>query len=144
MDPLPHHYRVETSLGPEGEVWLRSESLPALATAPPAAFGGPGDHWSPETLLVAAVADCFALGFRAIASASRLEWRELACRVDGTLERSEGRTRFTRVRIEARLKLPAAADPERGRRLLEKAEKACLITNSLSAEVELDAAVEIG
>lgn len=144
MQPLPHHYRVETRTGPTGDVLLASESLPALPTAPPAAFGGPGDRWSPETLLIGAVVDCFTLGFRAIASASRVEWQELFCRAEGTLERSEGRTRFTAIAIQARLRLPAGGDPERGRRLLEKAEQACLVTNSLSARVELDAAVEVG
>ena len=48
----------------DGDVALSGDGLPAIATAPPAEFGGPGDRWSPETLLAAAVADCFVLGFR--------------------------------------------------------------------------------
>ena len=144
MDPLPHHYRVETRALPAGDVVLESEALPPLATAAPKSFGGPGDRWSPETLLVGAVADCFTLGFRAIASASRFAWEELRCEVEGRLERSEGRTRFTAIRVRARLRIAPGGDAARGKRLLEKAEQACLITNSLSARIELDAAVEPG
>jgi hypothetical protein len=38
---------------------------------------------------VAAVADCFALTFRAVAKASQLQWTKLLCDADGTLDRSE-------------------------------------------------------
>ena len=77
MQDLPHHYHVNASAEAEGNIALKAEDLPQLVTAPPAEFGGPGDQWSPETLLVGAVADCFILTFRAIARASKLEWTRL-------------------------------------------------------------------
>ena len=40
------------------------------------------------TLLIAAVADCFILTFRAVARASRFEWISLGCTVDGVLDRA--------------------------------------------------------
>ena len=70
MEELPHHYIVSSSASSEGSVLVEAVGLPSLETAPPAEFGGPGDKWSPESLLVAAVADCFILTFRAIARAS--------------------------------------------------------------------------
>jgi peroxiredoxin-like protein len=118
-----------------------SEGLAALVSAPPIEFGGPGDRWSPETLLVAAVADCFALTFRAIALASQLAFTRLQCRATGKLERVERVTRFVGIRIGAALALPAGADTEKARRLLEKAEKSCLVSNSLSCPVELEIAI---
>ena len=44
-----------------------------------AEFGGPGDLWSPETMLAGAVAGCFILTFRAAARASSasIPWRKL-------------------------------------------------------------------
>lgn len=144
MTNLPHRYAVRASAESEGDVRLESEALPALATAPPAEFGGPGDRWSPETLLVGAVADCFVLSFRAIARASHLDWERLECDAVGVLDRAERVTRFTQVTIRARLRLPAGGDAERGRRLLEKAERTCFVTNSLVAEATLDAEVAVG
>jgi len=108
---------------------------------PPPEFGGPGGYWSPETLLVAAVADCFMLSFRSIAKASRLEWTELTAEVNGVLERSDGIVRFTRFETHGRLVVPAGTDPARARTLLEKAEKICLISNSLSAARHLECEV---
>jgi len=144
MTDFPHRYRVRARGGAEGEVALEGEKLPALATAPPAEFGGPGDRWSPETLLVGAVADCFLLTFRAVARASKVEWQELDCDVEGVLDKADGRTRFTELHVRARLRVPEGTDTERARRTLEKAERGCLVTNSLLAESHLEAEVHTG
>lgn len=132
MQPYPHVYSVEAAARPEGNVALSSEGLPDLQTAPPTQFDGPGDQWSPETLLVGAVADCFALTFRAVARASNLPWHDLRCQVTGTLDRTGGKARFTQMAIHASLTVPAGTDTDKARRLLEKAENACLISNSLA------------
>ncbi len=141
MQDFPHHYRVAANAAPDGDVSLSAEKLETLASAPPQAFGGPGDRWSPETLLVAAVADCFILSFRAIAKASKLSWLSLNCDVEGTLERMEGTIKFTEFKVNAVLIVPADIDEQRARRILEKAEESCLITNSLSGATHLHAVV---
>ena len=142
MHELPHHYKVEASAGPDGEATLSGDRLDTIPSASPVEFGGPGDRWSPETLLVAAVAGCFILSFRAIARASRLSWTSLKCEVDGTLERVEGAMKFTRFVVRATLDVPQDTNEERAHRLLEKAESSCLVTNSLSGETQLDAKVK--
>ena len=129
MHPYPHHYTVQARAEATGDVEISAEGLPTLRTAPPVEFDGPGDRWSPETLLCAAVADCFVLSFRAIARASKLDWTGLECRVEGTLDRVEGKSRFTEVVVHATLRVPGGVDQERATRLLEKAEQSCLISN---------------
>jgi organic hydroperoxide reductase OsmC/OhrA len=124
-----------------GTVSVSADRLTAIPTAPPAEFDGPGDQWSPETLLCASVADCFILTFRAIARASKLEWSELSCRVEGTLERVAGVTRFSRFTTYATLRLTAGGDAAKARLLLDKAEHGCLVANSLHAERSLVADV---
>ena len=95
MQDLPHHYRVIAAGAVEGDVELTAERLPSLRSASPAEFGGPGDRWSPETLVVAAVADCFVFTFRAIAKFSKLAWISLTCDVTGTLDRVDRVPQFT-------------------------------------------------
>jgi peroxiredoxin-like protein len=143
MQPLPHHYAVVASGGAEGEVALASDRLPALASAAPAEFGGPGDRWSPETLMIAAVADCFLLTFRAIARASKVTWISLRCEVEGTLDRVERVTQFTGFVVRASLQLPAGGNEEQAHRLLERAEQSCLISNSLKGSSRLEATVAV-
>lgn len=134
MQPLPHEYSVSATFEAP-DVILRASGLDRIASQPPREFGGPGTLWSPETLLVAAVADCYVLSFRAIAEASRYKWLDLRCTADATLDREGNTTRFTRVHITPQLTIPAGASESRAMRLLEKAKENCLVTNSLSAEI---------
>jgi organic hydroperoxide reductase OsmC/OhrA len=144
MHPYPHHYHVAASGTPAGAVAVTSAALPELTTAPPPEFDGPGGTWSPETLLVAAIADCFVLSFRGVARAAKFEWSALECSVEGTLDRVEGRARFTHVVVKATLGVPAGSDEEQALRYLERAEHVCLISNSLVAERRLEASVVAG
>jgi organic hydroperoxide reductase OsmC/OhrA len=144
MHPYPHRYTVEARAGSTGDVEVSAAGLPTLITAPPLEFDGPGDRWSPETLLCAAVADCFLLSFRAIARASKLDWTALECRVEGTLDRVDGKSRFTTIVGHGTLRVPGGTDRERATRLMEKAEQACLISNSLLAERRVEPTVVVG
>jgi len=141
MQEYPHHYRVAASAEAEGVVNLSSPGLDPILSAPPAEFDGPGNLWSPETLLVAAIADCFILSFRGIARASRFSWLSMACDVEGTLARVERTTKFTDYEIKATLYVPHSTNEEKARKLLEKAEAGCLITNSLSGSTHLTTVV---
>jgi len=141
MNGFPHRYTTQAHAEMEGSVKISSNGLPTLSTAPPAEFGGPGDEWSPETLLMAAVADCFVLSFRAIAQASQLSWQHLDCHVEGSLNQIEQAVRFTELIITAKLYINVDSDTRKVKRLLEKAKQTCFITNSLVAESRLEAEV---
>jgi organic hydroperoxide reductase OsmC/OhrA len=141
MHPFPHRYVVNAAVRPVGDVPLSSEGVRIIESAPPKEFDGPGNQWSPEALLTASVADCFVLNFRAIAAASKFAWVSLDARTEGTLDRVDGKMRFTRFDTHAKLHVPAGADVERAKKLLEKAEQTCLVSNSLNSERHL--AVEV-
>ena len=144
MQDFPHQYQVNASARVEGNVLLNTDDMPQLLSAPPTQFGGPGDQWSPEHLLVASVADCFVLTFRAIAQASRLSWENLDVAAEGVLERVDRVTQFTGFTVTATLTVPADSDPDKARKLLAKAEENCMITNSLHGECHLEAEVVTG
>jgi organic hydroperoxide reductase OsmC/OhrA len=56
----------------------------------------------------------------------------------GTVDRQDGRVRFTEIVLRPRLTVPPGADRERILRVLEKTERACLVSASLSAPVRLE------
>ncbi len=143
MQDFPHHYRTAASANRDSNVELTSSGLDALESAGPAEFGGPGDLWSPETLLSAAIADCFVLSFRAVARAAKFEWVSIRCDVDAVLDRVGKVTQFTEFHQTVVLEVPAGADEAKAMRLLEKAEHVCLITNSLTGTAHLDASVRV-
>jgi organic hydroperoxide reductase OsmC/OhrA len=142
MQDYPHIYKAGAGGGPGGEVTVTSPRLSAFPSTSPPEFGGPEGNWSPETLLIASVADCFVLTFRAVARASRFDWHELQCEAEGKLQKVERQLRFTDFYLRARLKVPAGARIELAEKLLQKAEAGCLITNSLSAELHLETRIE--
>ena len=137
MQQFPHRYHASADGTPDGDIPLSSRGLPSLRTASPTEFGGPGDQWSPETLLTGAVADCFVLTFRAVASASRLRWSALHCEVTGTLDRIDKVTQFTGFDLTARLDVPEGGDRQLAQTALEKAERNCLVSSSLKGMVHL-------
>ena len=138
---LPHSYVAKAQSVGEMLVSLESEGLPTLHTSPPPQFGGPEGHWSPETLLVGAVADCYILTFRALAKAAGLKWINLSCKVDGTLDRDGRNICFTRMDVTAELSLEDGADREVAEKLLHRAEDKCLVSNSLKAERSLQTTI---
>ncbi len=137
MTPLPHTYAVQLTGGPAGYAALSSPGVPNLRVAAPSDFDGPGDAWSLEHLLLAAVQACFLLTLRAVASASKVDFLNLELDATGIVNRENGVTRLTEIVLRPRLTVPAGADHERVRRILE-AEKHCLVSASLSTPVRLD------
>ncbi len=144
MHPFPHHYRATASGAASGRVVLHHDGVEPIESSAPVEFGGPGDAWSPEGLLVAALADCFILTFRAVARAAKLEWSDLMVNVEGTLERRDGVTAFIAFHVHATLGADAKVDPAQARGALERAERGCLISNSLKAPVHLETTLKPG
>jgi organic hydroperoxide reductase OsmC/OhrA len=64
------------------------------------------------------------------------------CDVEATLERVDNVTRFSRFELSVRLTVPAGTDEARARRVVEKAERGCMVTNSLVGERHLHAEIE--
>ena len=138
MKPLPHTYAVQLEGGPVGYAVLSSPGIPDLRAAAPADYDGPGDAWSPEHLLLAAVQTCFLLTLRPIARASQLAFISLDLSATGTVNRENGITRFTEIVLRPRLKVSAGTDRERALGILAKSEKHCLVSASLSTPVRLE------
>jgi peroxiredoxin-like protein len=144
MKPLPHRYEIALSGGPAGYARLAAAGIPALPTAPPAEYDGPGDAWSPEHLLLAAVETCFLFTLRAVARASKLDFSRLELDAIGSVDRQEGVTRFTDIVLRPRLTVAPGTDHDRALRILEKSERTCLVSRSLSTPIRLEATILYG
>ena len=138
MKPLPHIYKAQLAGGAEGYAVVSAAGMPELRTAAPADFDGPGDAWSPEHLLMAAVETCFLFTLQAVARASKLPFTSLELSGEGTVDRKDGATRFTEIVLRPRLTLPTGGDRDKAMRVLEKSEKACLVSASLSTPIRLE------
>jgi len=144
MKPLPHRYVTRLAGGPAGSATLSIPGAPDLVVDAPADFDGPGDTWSPESLLLGAVEACFLLTLRAVAKASKIEFSALEVAAEGTVDRKDGAVRFTEIVLRPRLTVAAATDKDRAFRALEKSERACLVSASLATPIRLEPELVVG
>ena len=81
--------------------------------------------------------------FLAIAENSKLDFISLSCPAKGKLDKKDGKFAMTEILLKPVLVIPNEEDREKAERILHKAEKACLISNSITAEVILKTEVRI-
>lgn len=106
-------------------------------SAPPE-FGGEPGAWTPEHFLLAGVTSCYIATFKAVARASKLEFQGIEVTADGLVERESGGYRFTKITLRPSLIVYREESREFGLRLLEKAERICLVSRSLLSKIELE------
>jgi len=136
---LPYFYETEVEWTEERKGYLESPGLASLQVASPPEFHGHAGVWTPEHYFVAAVNSCFMTTFLAIAELSRLEFVSFDCKAVGKLEKVEGMGfQITEVVVRPKLLIRHGKDLERAQRILEKAERNCLISNSIRSTVRLE------
>ncbi|MDX1447828.1 MAG: OsmC family protein [Acidimicrobiia bacterium] len=139
-----HDYPLHVeSTGPKEGFLTSADGLPKLEVASPPEFGGPGLTWSPEHLFVAAVSGCLMTTFRAIAEMSRVEVVDYQDDAVGRLIREDSLYRMDRVVLRPRITITDPEQLERAHRLIQKAERACLISRSISAEIVLEPTIGV-
>ena len=138
-EPLPLLYEAEVEWKGERRGELRSSNLPDLQVAAPPEFQGHEGIWTPEHLYVASVNVCFMTTFLAIAENSKLEVVSFRATGRGKLEKIEGvGYQITEIVLKPRLVIRDNRDLERAARILAKAEKNCLISNSIKTIVRVE------
>lgn len=111
--------------------------------AAPPEFGGEPGLWTPEHFLLASLSTCFVATFRGVSEASKMEFHSLELNCEGTIEKQDGGLRFTRIVLRPVVTLIHAEDQEKAGRLLEKAERSCLIARSMLATIVLEPKVVV-
>ncbi len=143
IDSHDYSLHVEATSAKTGMV-TSTDGLPPLEVASPPEFGGPGERWSPEHLFAAAVAGCLMTTFRAIAEMSKLEVLEYSDDATAHLIRDEGGLyRIDLITLRPKVVISDPEKVDKAHRLLEKAERACLISRSINAEVRMSGEVEV-
>lgn len=143
MEAHKYHVDLEWTMDRKGEI-----SSPGLnqklevATPPEFPKGMPG-IWSPEHLFTAAISSCFLTTFLAIAENFNLEFTSLTCPAEGILDKKDGKYAMTEIILKPVLTIPNVDDREKAEKVMIKAEKACLISNSITSVTHLKTTVLI-
>ena len=111
-----------------------------VATPPQFSSGIP-NIWSPEHLFTAAVSSCLMTTFLAIAENSKLEFLSFKCGSKGVLDKVDGKFVMSEVHLFPEVTITDENQRERAERILEKSEKVCLISNSITSKVTMESKI---
>jgi FixJ family two-component response regulator/organic hydroperoxide reductase OsmC/OhrA len=122
----------------------KADSAPnAIHFTAPVSFGGVEGRWTPEDLLLGAIASCFTTTFRAIADHSRFAYVDLQVEVSSTVAQDDGGYGFAGISIRANLVVAREEDAQLGVKLLHKTKALCLVARALAIQQAFDPAVTV-
>ncbi|MGZ0017343.1 OsmC family protein [Yeosuana sp. AK3] len=113
-----------------------------VATPPEFEKGMP-NIWSPEHLFTAAVSSCLMTTFLAISEYSKFEFISFKCHSKGILDKVDGKFVMTEVQLFPEVFISDENQRERALKILEKSEKACLISNSITSKVIMESTITV-
>jgi peroxiredoxin-like protein len=139
-----HSYRVVAwwASGKTGLAKCQSAPNAIHFTAPPQ-FGGLEGRWSPEDLLLCAVAGCFTTTFRALAEYSDFHFTDLEVEVQGTVLKAESGYSFDEIVIRPTLTIEHDEQYPRADRLLEKTKRLCLVSRALAVPQKFEPSIQV-
>lgn len=145
----PHLYNVQINWNKDRKGIMCSPELNKdhdacmeVATPPEFPKGIPG-IWSPEHLFTAAVSSCLMTTFLAVAENFKLDFVHFSCDSKGKLDKADRGFQMTEVELYPVVTISDESQRELAIKVLEKSEKACLITNSIKSKVSMFPRVEV-
>ncbi len=143
--PRSHVFVTSLSAAAEGAV-VRADPLPPLQVGAPPELGGMAGNWSPEQLLLASLSSCYYTTLCALATRAGIGVRSVSCRATGTVEKDEASGNGEKMLAFTKIDLAVDVDVEpvafaAVHSLLQKAERLCLVSQSLRVPVAVDAIV---
>ena len=139
-----HSYRVSAwwTSGQTGIAKCDSAPNAIHFTAPPQ-FGGLEGRWTPEDLMLTAIASCYTSTFRVLADYSKLEYADLEVEVAGTVKKIESGYCFSEVVTRPALTIARQKDSEPALRVLQKTQRMCLVSRILSVQHAFEPRIEV-
>ena len=123
--------------GQDKETSIKAEGKPAISITVPEEFGGSADKWTPEDLFLASVNSCVMMTFKAAAKKSNLKFKEYQSRVESTIQVVDRALTFSKISVNPKIMIESEQDKEKVLLLMKKAEKKCLISQSIKTEIEV-------
>jgi organic hydroperoxide reductase OsmC/OhrA len=142
--PLEYTYRV-SAWWTSGRTGLaKCESSPNtihFSEAPE--MGGLEGRWTPEQLLLCALAGCFTTTFHDVARAARFDYTDLEVEVEGSVRRNRNAgCNFSEILLRPRLTVPSENQCDAGLELLRRAKAVCMISRAITVPQTLEPTVE--
>ena len=142
--PSEYMYRV-SAWWTSGRTGLaKCESSPnTIHFSEAAEVGGLPSRWTPEQLLLCALAGCFTTTFHEVARGARFDYTDLEVEVEGSVRRNRNTgCNFSEILLRPRLTVPSEEQREVGLGLLRRAKAVCMISRAITVPQTLEPTVE--
>jgi organic hydroperoxide reductase OsmC/OhrA len=108
-----------------------------------AELGGLDGRWTPEQLLLCALAGCFTTTFHDLARSAKFDYTDLEVEIEGSVRRNRNAGNgFAEILIRPRLTVHSEDQCEAGLNLLRRTKSVCLISRAITVPQTLEPAVE--
>ena len=141
-DQIQYHTSTRWTTSHQG-VASSPKKVDVEVVCPPPFCHERDDLWSPEEYFVSSVEMCLMMTFIYFADRGELPFVSYESRATGTVEFVDGKAKFTKIDIYPRVGAPDERNVKKIGRMLKGASKACLVTNSITAEVEHHAEIVV-
>lgn len=146
--PSEYTYRISAWWTSGRSGLAKCECSPsAIHFSEAAELGGLQARWTPEQLLLCALAGCFTTTFHDVARSAKFEYTDLEVEIEGSVRRSRtSGSNLTEILIRPRLTLPGTGDEDQRREagfvLLRRAHALCMISRAVTVPQTLELLVE--
>ena len=140
-----HLYQVKVNWKENRVGKLSSQVLGEKLTiaTPPEFPNGQPNIWSPEHYFIAAINGCLMTTFLAVAENFKLNFIDFESDAEGKLEMIDRKFKITEVVLKPVITITYKADTELAMKVIEKSEKACLISNSVNSKIKMDITIKV-
>lgn len=144
-DSSKHIYEINLQWNAERKGTLSSPVLPTQieVATPPDFPKGMKDIWTPEHLFIASVNSCYMATFLVVAENSQFEFISFDCNSVGIVETINETLAVTQITLKPKVVIKSAEHEEQLMKILEKSNKECLISNSVTTKISLEPIITV-
>ena len=140
--PVVYEYKTKLKWTGERKGTLSSDGKPDVFGACPPEFGGHENIWTPEDMFVASVELCTMSTFLWLAAKQKLEVKSYKSEAIGKASMADGKMKYVSLEVKPEVIVFKEEDIAKAENVFEEIEKWCLITNSISTEVDIQPLVK--
>ena len=142
-EPVRYNYATQLEWTGEKKGVLRSKGKPDITVACPPEFGGHPNIWSPEDIFLASVEICTMTTLLWFTNKEHITLKSYESVASGTVELIGGVFQFSSITVKLDICVSSEDDRIRVGRMIKKVERACLVTNSITTNINIESEIVI-
>ncbi|WP_156290178.1 OsmC family protein [Oceanobacillus salinisoli] len=142
-----HHFHLKADWpgGRNSEGYIEAGNLKTKISIPPE-MDGPGIGTNPDEMLLGAAATCYIITLAAMIERAKLPLDKMSLESEGIVDVTKGVFTYKKIIHRPAVSLMAnatEAEHKKLKKLVEKAEKSCMISRVIQGNVELELEAEL-